>query len=182
MNAQRLPESGFNSAWFCVRTRPRHEHIAAAGLRQHEDIEVFLPRVRFQRSTRRGLAWVTEALFTSYLFARFQPHLALRRIQASQGVAGVVHFGPNWPTLPDHVIKEIQALMGPEEVHVIQHDLHPGDPVEIASGTFQGLRAVVTRIVPARQRVAVLLDFLGRQTMVELDMNQIFPDTTARGV
>jgi hypothetical protein len=31
------------------------------------------------------------------------------------------------------------------------------------------VKAVVTRVMPARQRVAVLLEFLGRQTAVELE-------------
>jgi hypothetical protein len=34
---------------------------------------------------------------------------------------------------------------------------------------MHGLHALVTRVMPAKQRVAVLLDFLGRQTAVELD-------------
>jgi hypothetical protein len=35
------------------------------------------------------------------------------------------------------------------------------------------LQAVVIRLIPARQRVAVLLDFLGRQTPLELNRSQI---------
>src|SRR5262245_26811854 len=54
-------QGGTTSSWFCVRTIARHEHIAAAQLRQDSQVEVFLPRLRFQRRTRYGLAWVTEA-------------------------------------------------------------------------------------------------------------------------
>ena len=35
------------------------------------------------------------------------------------------------------------------------------------------MSAIVTRVVPARQRVAVLLEFLGRQTMLELPLLQV---------
>src|SRR6185312_13830264 len=60
-----------STAWFCLRTHPKHECVAAAQLRQEANIEVFLPRIRFKRATRCGPAWVTEALFQNYLFAKF---------------------------------------------------------------------------------------------------------------
>jgi transcriptional antiterminator RfaH len=168
-------EAADSPAWFCVRTQPRHEHIAAAGLRRNLELEVFLPRVRFKRSTRQGVVWVTEALFASYLFARFDLPTTLRRVQAARGVAGVVHFGPHWPAIPDPAIAELRALMGEEELHVIPNEFNPGDLVEIGAGAFHGLQAVVTRVVPSRQRVAVMLDFLGRQTTLELAGADLIP-------
>lgn len=162
-------------AWFCVRTQPRHEHIAAAGLRRNLELEVFLPRVRFKRPTRKGPVWVTEALFMNYLFARFDWGTCLRRVQSARGVAGVVHFGRHWPTIPDTIIAELRAAVGDEEVRVVTNEFNPGDVVEIAAGAFHGLQAIVTRIVPGKQRVAVLLDFLGRQTTLELTGEQLIP-------
>jgi transcriptional antiterminator RfaH len=68
-----------------LRTLPKQEHIAAAQLRhQSSDVEVFLPRVRYRRTTRRGPAWVTEALFLNYLFARFDLVNSLRLVQAAR--------------------------------------------------------------------------------------------------
>src|ERR1035441_3647403 len=71
--------------WFCLRTQSKHEHIAAVHLRKMDGVGVFLPRIRFQRNTRQGLAWVTEALFPGYLFARFDWHDSLRQVQAAHG-------------------------------------------------------------------------------------------------
>src|SRR5271165_2648864 len=82
-----------SESWFCVRTHPKHEHIAAAQLRLEPDVAVFLPRIRYQRSTRCGPAWVTEALFKDYVFARFNLSEALRRVQGTRAVRCVVHFG-----------------------------------------------------------------------------------------
>jgi hypothetical protein len=95
-----------SEAWFCLRTHPKHEHIAAAQLRQEANIEVFLPRIRFKRATRCGPVWVTEALFQNYIFAKFNLLFSLRRIQAARGVSGVVHFGVRWPTIPETAIQE----------------------------------------------------------------------------
>ncbi len=155
-------------AWFCVRTQPKHEHIAAGHLKDEPDIEVYLPRIRFKRSTRRGPVWFTEALFPNYLFARFDLAASLRKLHHLRGVRGVVHFGQQWPTIPDGVIEELRATVGADEVHVIGDELQPGETVQISGGMFHGLTAVMTRIMPGRERVAVLLEFLGRQTMVEL--------------
>ena len=159
--------------WFCVRTRPKHEHIAAAALRQNLKVEVFLPRIRFKRLTRQGPAWVTEALFINYLFARFDLATLLRGVKHARGVQDVVHFGDHWPHIPEPVITGLRTAMGDEELKVIAHAFNPGESVEIAGGAFHGLQAVITRVLPAKQRVAVLLEFLGRQTSVELDTAQL---------
>jgi len=105
-------ESGSNLAWFCLRSQPKHEHIAARHLRLMEGVEVFNPRIRFARATRTGPLWVTEALFPNYLFARFDWKTSLTRVHYSPGVSGVVHFGSRWPTVPERSIEEIRAMLG----------------------------------------------------------------------
>ncbi len=159
--------------WFCLRTQPKHEHIAAAHLKQEADVEVYLPRIRFKRSTRQGPVWFTEALFPNYLFARFDLPLCLRKVQAARGVRGVVHFGERWPAIPDEVIQQLRASVPADQVHVIVEELKTGDAVRISGGAFHGLEAVVTRAMPGRQRVGVLLEFLGRQTMVEVEKEAV---------
>ena len=155
-------------AWFCVRSQLKREHIAARHLRQLESVEVVLPRIRFRRGTRQGTVWVTEALFPNYLFARFNWRDSLRRVHHAPGVAGVVHFRDRWPTIPDEVIANLRLNIGDEEIREVPHEFQPGEAVRVAGGSFHGLEAVVQRAMPGRQRVAVLLEFLGRQTTVEV--------------
>jgi transcriptional antiterminator RfaH len=169
-----------NPAWFCLRSQLKHEHIAAAHLRRRGDVDVFVPRIRFKRLTRNGHVWVTEALFPNYLFARFDWHVCLRQICHSPGVSGVVHFGSHWPVIPDEVIDDLRALLGTNEIHLVPEEVSPGDPVQIAGGSFHGLHAVVSRVMPGPKRVAVLLEFLGRQTAVELDLNMVTKSTAPR--
>lgn len=172
-----MPESSIvvpaAAAWFCLRSRPKHEHLAASHLRQLPDVQVFLPRIRFRRQTRRGAVWFTEALFPNYLFAHFAWQPLLRRVHHAPGVAGVVHFGERWPTVADAVMEELQRLFGTEQLHEIPAEPEVGETVKIAGGALHGWEALVTQIVPARQRVTVLLDFLGRQTSVELPLAQV---------
>jgi transcriptional antiterminator RfaH len=161
------------AAWFCLRTQCKHEHIAAGHIRQMEGVEVFNPRVRFPRPTRTKTVWITEAMFPNYLFARFDWKSTLNRVQYAPGIHGVVHFGTRWPTIPESVITELRTLVGQEEICTVSKDLAPGETVEIIGGAFHGLEAVVTRVMPSRQRVALLLDFLGRQTAMEVPVLRV---------
>jgi len=165
--------------WYCIRSQPKHEHIAAGHLRQ-EGLEVYLPRIRFRKATKEGPVWFTEALFPCYFFARFDLSRCMRMVQHAQGVSAIVHFGQHYPPVADEVIGELRALVGADELRVIEEDLAPGAPVIISGGSFDNFRAVVTRVVPARQRVAVLLDFLGRQMVVEVPAAAVLPDSAAR--
>ena len=160
-------------AWFCLRSQPKHEHIAAGHLRQMEGVEVFNPRIRYPRSTRTGKVIVTEAMFPNYLFARFDWKSSLTRVHYAPGVSGVVHFGSKWPTVPEEAIKELHALIGTQGIHEVPDEVQVGDEVNVSGGVFHGLTAVVTQIMPGKQRVMVLMDFLGRQTTVEVGVQSI---------
>ncbi len=160
-------------AWFCLRSQVKHEHIAAEHLRRMGDVEVFNPRMRFTRQTRFGPVEVTESMFPNYLFARFDWQLALARVNYAPGVSGVVHFGSKWPTVPDRAIEEVRAELGGDGVRAVSMQLAPGDAVDVVEGAFHGLQAVVSQVMPGKQRVLVLMDFLGRQMMVETGLNSV---------
>jgi transcriptional antiterminator RfaH len=168
------------AAWFCLRSQTKHEHIAAAHLRQTGAAEVFLPRIRFRRATRQGNAWVTEALFPGYFFARFDWQNSLRQVQHARGVRGVVHFGEHWPTIPEETIGDLRRAVGATELCVVPAELAPGDDVQITEGSLRGIRAVVARVMPSRERVAVLMEFLGRQTMIELPASAVIKEGDRR--
>jgi transcriptional antiterminator RfaH len=157
-----------NAAWFCVRTHSKREHVAARWLQRYLHIDAYVPRIRFRRSQPRGPVWFIEALFPNYLFARFDPDKSLQHIDYAPGIRGVVRFGAHCPAIPEDVIESLRATVGADQVHVIDQQLQPGETVQLAGGLFHGLEAVVARVIPAQERVAVLLEFLGRQTMVEL--------------
>lgn len=179
-NPTSIPFATGATEWFCLWSQPKHEHIAAAHLRNMDGVEVFLPRIRFKRATRRGPAMVTEALFPNYLFARFDWQTSLRQVQHARGVRGVVHFGERWPTINEAIIEDLRRAVGTTELCVIPDQLAPGDEVEIVGGNFQGLQAVVTRVMPNRERVAVLMEFLGRQTSIELPADAIIKQGSER--
>ena len=160
-------------AWYCARTKPKHEHIAAANLRKNLNLEVFHPRLRIERATRRGVVRVSEPLFPCYIFFRCLIDEKLGEIQRTSGVSTVVHFAHKIPKIADTVIEELKECFEGEETMTVEDRLSPGDEVIVAEGAFRGMRAFVLRVMPARRRVQVLLDVLGRPTPAELDENSV---------
>jgi transcription antitermination factor NusG len=50
--------------------------------------------------------------------------------------------------------------------------------VKIVGGVYAGVKAVVSRVLPARQRVAVLLEVLGMEREVEISTEALLPDAS----
>lgn len=166
--------------WFCLRIAPKQEHIAITHLRKIFDIEVFCPRLRYQKATRTGRRWYVEALFPSYIFARFDYLTHHRGVQYCAGVSTIVHFGNKIIPIPDGAVHDLRSAVptGEKEMITITPEVRTGEEVQVVEGAFAGLKAVVTRVMPARQRVAVLLEFLGRLSETEVPVATVLP--TAR--
>src|SRR5882762_6493202 len=84
-------------SWYCARTKPKHEHIAAANLRKNLELEVFFPRLRLEKLTRRGLLRVVEPLFPCYIFVRCVVEERINEVQHTAGINRLVHFGGKIP-------------------------------------------------------------------------------------
>ena len=165
--------------WFCVRSQIKHEHIAAAHLRKIGEVDVFCPRIRYQKATRNGATWWTEAMFPNYIFARFNPVAHLNTVRYAHGVCKVVSFGGRYTVLPDQVVEDLRGVLGTDDIRVMATEFKPGDEVQLARGSLVGLSAVVTQVLPGKERVRVLMDFLGRVTEFEVGLGDIAPLLTS---
>ena len=161
--------------WFCLRTQPKHEHLAAAILRRHFHIPCFAPRLRFRKATRRGPVWFVEPMFPGYLFSEFVYKDRYRSVEHSSGVHGIVHFGDNLALVDAGTISVLQSNAGDDETVTIDPEIRVGQSVTIAESPFSGLEAVVTRVLPAKERVKVLLEFLGRPVETEVATHKVLP-------
>lgn len=160
-------------AWYCVRTKTKQEHVAAGSLRQLPNVEVFAPRLRFRRTTRRGQVWFVEALFPGYVFACFDWQMQAKAIQYARGVMGVVNFGLKPAQVPLEVVEDLRRTMDDREIRIIKRILAVGDEVQVVAGPLAGLEVVVQQLLPARERVKVLLDFLGRRVEAEVAVSEL---------
>lgn len=166
-------------AWYCVRCQTKREHIAAQHLRELEGIEVFCPRLRYRKATRRGKIWWMEPMFPGYLLAKFVMADMERAVTFCQGVRGLVRFGPEIPAVPESFVEalrhEIVSRQGAEadELVTLTPTIELGDEVEIAHGPFQGMQGTVVAVPSATERVKILLEFLGKPHAVDMDLFSI---------
>jgi transcriptional antiterminator RfaH len=160
-------------AWYCLRAKRKSEHLAVAHLLQMDGVDAFCPRLRFQRATRRGKVWFVEAAFPGYVFAQFIPMRHQTEVQYANGVVGIVSFGEGPTSIPAFEIEVLRTLVGKDGVREIPDHLEEGDEATLLEGPFSGLQTVISRVLPASERVRVLLEFLGALREVEIDRIRI---------
>lgn len=170
------PAETAGPAWYCVRTQSKREHIAARNLRLLDEVAVLCPMLRYRKATRRGKIWWREAMFPGYVLAHFDLASHERAVTYAQGVRGLVRFGTRVPPVPDTFVRRLGEELTPAKDERAEPTLNltprveAGEEVEVAHGPLQGMRGVVSEVLPGRERVRVLLEFLGQLQPVELDL------------
>jgi transcriptional antiterminator RfaH len=162
--------------WFCVRTKRLFEKIAASALRSEMGVDVFCPMIQFERARGSGKVRVTEALFPNYVFSRFDYAATHRRIRAARGVLKIVGFGGCPVPVDETIISSLREAVSEQETILLDTSVDPGDEVQVIGGPFGGLKAVVTRVMPAKERVAILLELLGTVREVEVPLAFVLPE------
>ncbi len=179
MNAS---ETTSRTGWYCLRTQPRREFVAAQNLRERVGVEVFAPRIRVRRCTRNGLvSALAEALFPGYLFARFDYPQQLRYVVSTSGVTGVVRFGAQPPAVADGIIDFLRSQVRLTEQERGEPVLGEGTWVRIVGGCFRDVEGRVLSFDSRTERVRVLLSLLGRDVQISVMAQQLVALPQERG-
>jgi transcription elongation factor/antiterminator RfaH len=157
--------------WFAVSTKPRKESVAEKHIAL-KGVEVYLPKIEMgrRRGTRRVI--MREPLFPGYLFVNSDDPLDLfMKVRWTHGVNRLLCAGRTPILVPDEAVNLIKWRIGQggPEVPKVEREFSPGDMVAVRHGPFAGLLGVVDRAIPGKERVRVFLDFMARQTPVEMD-------------
>jgi transcriptional antiterminator RfaH len=155
--------------WRVIRARPKGEHLAAQHLRA-AGFEAFSPRVRHQKKTQRGRVWFTEAMFPGYLFCRYSVRESLRHVISTPFVSSALTFMHDAGAVADPLIASLRAEFDEKETVTVETTIQPGETVDIVDGPMRGLTATVTRILPGRDRVRILLEFIGGLQEIEVPL------------
>jgi transcriptional antiterminator RfaH len=91
-------------------------------------------------------------------------------------VAKTLAFGGRPCVLDESIISDLRQYVADGETIEIASDLKEGEEVKVIEGPFLGVRALVTRILPAGERVAILLNLLGQEREVEVSSKALLPD------
>lgn len=162
-----------NDRWYLAYTKPRLESVAQINLAQ-QGFEAYLPLFKKFKKTEQGPVAFFEPMFPRYiLFRPTRPEQSISVVRNTKGVANIVRFGFEPALLQDEVVRQIRQMEVDREQATIEtlNPLKIGQAVRLkhtALGTIEGLVHHVSS-----KRVAVLLEILGRPTVVQVAHHQV---------
>lgn len=169
--------TGAKLGWYCFKALPKKEHIAANFLNKVDGVEALCPRISYFKKTKRGKVRFVESLFPGYVFVRTDLAHAYRIIRSTQGIRDVVSFGNRIPVMPDAYIDDLKTRVGEASTKELPEPvIIAGQEVIITEGPFKDLQAIVTGNLDGHQRVALLLNFLGRHLEISIPISDIMPE------
>ncbi len=158
--------------WYALYTKPNAEHRVQAAL-QRRNIETFLPEIAPPPSAniQRKLPF-----FPNYLFMRID----LQSTPASRwiwtpGLRYVVSSDEKPIVIPIQAIELIKNQLAAYDVDRKTNRLgfKHGDKVRMNKGPFADMIAIFEKPSSAATRVRVLLNFLGRMSLIQVDVADI---------
>jgi transcriptional antiterminator RfaH len=165
-----MSESYIDKRWYVAQTKPNAEGRAEQELIA-QGFQVFLPRFLKKRRHARKVTTMAAPLFPSYLFVALDPAAQRwRSINGTVGVARLVMGADSPAPVARGVVEELIRRLNPKGfIDLVQRAaLVPGDTVRICAGSFAATLGLFEDYTD-RDRVAILLDLLGRKVRVFVD-------------
>ena len=156
--------------WYVIHTKPRQEARALLNL-ESQGYECYLPQLTKQKLFRGVIDIAQEPLFPRYLFVGAPEGHAWAPVRSTVGVTSLVRFGGVYAAVPPVLIEtllEAAAELPQPQRAVFQQ----GQRVRIVAGQFASLEAVF-EMVDGADRATLLLDLLGRQSRVRVNLHQL---------
>jgi len=160
-------------SWHVVQTRPRSENTAALHL-QRQGFEIYLPRYLKRRSHARKVDFVPAPLFPQYVFVAVDLLTQRwRSVNSTVGVTRLICHGQLPVEVPRSVVDGLRGRHDAEGF-VRQHRdvLMPGQRIRVRDGAFSDFLGSFESMNDG-ERVAVLLDLLGRKVRVVMSADVI---------
>ncbi|MGH7796453.1 MAG: transcription termination/antitermination protein NusG [Candidatus Binatia bacterium] len=153
--------------WYAIRTKVNREKEVEKRLTDF-NLEVFLPWMRARRRIGSRFHWVLAPLFPGYVFCRLDMVVSGKAARYSPGVKDFLTFGSRIAEVSENIIQTLRERCPGGIAEIDPVSAKPGDVVRINEGPFSGLEAIFEQKLKGSERVAVLLEILGRQTRIVL--------------
>jgi transcription termination/antitermination protein NusG len=163
---------GEGERWYAIRTRSRHEKVAAREL-ELQSIAVFLPLIGSIRQWSDRRTKVEMPLFPGYAFVRVG-YLSPDRVRVlrTTGVVSFVGQNPAGTWIPDEQIESIRTILE-RGVPVKEHPfLNVGQRVRVRNGSLSGVEGILVAVKGARTLV-ISVEPIQRSLCISLDDYQI---------
>lgn len=160
--------------WYVVQTQVNGEGKAAQNL-MRQGYEIYLPRYLKRRHHARKVDFSAKPLFPRYMFVAIDmTKHRWRSIQSTFGVSRLVSNGDDPARVSQDVVRVLKARE--DDKGFIRMDSRPvfapGDKVRVRAGAFMDSAGLFDEMGD-RDRVAILLDMLGRKVRVLLDVDMV---------
>lgn len=159
--------------WYLAYTKPRQELIAQVNLEQ-QAFEAYLPLYKKFKKTEQGPVALFEPMFPRYiLFRPCQAGQSISVVRSTKGIASIVRFGFEPATLQDELVQRIRQIEQERQHATLQElsDLQAGQTVRLKHTALSGVEGLIQSV--SSKRVAVLLEILGRPTLVQVEHHQV---------
>jgi transcription elongation factor/antiterminator RfaH len=153
--------------WYAIRTKVNREKDVEKRL-QNLGLEVFLPWMRARRRIGSRFHWVLAPLFPGYIFCRLDMEVSGKAARYSPGVRDFLTFGSRVAEVGEVIIEALRERCPGGVAEIDPVAAKPGDVVRINEGPFAGFEAIFEQKLKGSERVAVLLEILGRETRLVL--------------
>jgi transcriptional antiterminator RfaH len=156
--------------WHVVQAHIHAEAKAQLHL-VRQGFETYLPRYLKRRRHARRTETVAAPLYPSYLFVTFDPAIhRWRSIHSTIGVARLVCNGDAPASVDRAIINGLKSRENADGFIALEHrpQFAAGDKVRVRDGVFNDCLGLFDS-TSDRDRVAILLDLLGRKVRVLLD-------------
>ncbi|HET6493545.1 MAG TPA: transcriptional activator RfaH [Burkholderiales bacterium] len=160
--------------WYVVQSQPNAEYKAVAHL-ERQGFAAYLPRYLKRRRHARRVETVPAPLFPRYLFVSIDLNTQRwRSIFSTIGVSRLVCNGEVPTPISDHVIDSLKLREDNGGYVRLDHrpNFRVGDKIRILEGAFADCLGLYNGMRDS-DRVAILLDLLGRKVRVMVDMEAI---------
>jgi transcriptional antiterminator RfaH len=158
--------------WYAIRTKVNREKDVERRL-TNLALEVFLPWMRARRRIGSRFHSVLVPLFPGYVFCRLDMIASGKAARYAPGVKDFLTFGARIAEVGEEIIGALRERCPGGIAQIEPLRLKAGDMVRINEGPFAGLEAIFQQSLKDSERVAVLLEILGRQTRLVLPSETI---------
>ncbi|MCI7474020.1 transcription termination/antitermination protein NusG [Flavonifractor porci] len=168
-----------NAKWYVVHTYSGYENTVAASIEKAVEnrglrdliFEVSIPLETVTEITDNGPKTVERKVFPGYVLVKMVlTDETWHLVRNVRGVTGFVGSGNKAIPLSDEEI----AALGVEKREVVVN-YQVGDNVKIINGALESFLGTVEEIDLDRSKVRVVVSMFGRETPVELELDEIEP-------
>ena len=163
--------------WYVVHTYSGYENKVKANLEKAienrnlesliQDIQVPMEEVIEEKDGKQKVSFKKK--FPWYVLIKMlMSDESWYVVRNTRGVTGFVGPGSKPVPLSEEEVESMGVLEMPVDI-----DLEVGEGIKIISGPLRDSVAIIQEIVLEKHKVKALVDMFGRETLAELDFNQV---------